>query len=303
MAYGELQRIAATYGLTTSEFEFYLTIPSLKGDQDRVFCPYHILSRPQAEEFGWDWHILLSLANYMLRTMRARCNKHAEKAGYYGEPEMDANRLICWMAAYFSNKIRALKEERPDANRQEIASHILDRWGLPIVPWECHPFKASLCKGPDHLHNRSCHHRSHRRHYRSRHIFETISRGGGGIAMKFGIVHAESFDPIRHIDLARSTIAIDSVLTNVAMWNHSADSWDGIRSALCQVPLHHPFWRADSSLGNEIWKGQWDRTITHRAHLSICVFSLSTFGSPAPFPPAQISSVKSVPPSSTTPGF
>jgi len=85
--------------------------------------------------------------------------------------------------------------------------------------------------------------------------------------MKFGIVHAELFDPdpIRHIDLARSTIAIDSALTNIAMWNHSADSWDGIRSALCQVPFHHPFWRVDLSLGKEIWKGQWDRTITPSA--------------------------------------
>lgn len=56
--YQTLLRIARSYDLTTSEFEYYCTIPSPRarsnGDDDRVFYPYHILSRPHAVTIGWD---------------------------------------------------------------------------------------------------------------------------------------------------------------------------------------------------------------------------------------------------------
>lgn len=177
----------------------------------------------------------------MLRTMRTFCNKPAEKAGL-GEPGVDATVVICWIAAFFSDKIRATKALRPQASQEEIAFHLLDRWGLPLVPWRNHALKASLCKGPDH-----------------------------GIAMMFGVLtipDGTTFDPVQHIDLAKSTVTLDAVVTNFAMYNYSVDSWPGIRAALCSIPLHHPFWRLDSDLGNEVWAGGWDRTITPLAPTS-----------------------------------
>lgn len=60
--YQTLLRVGRSYGLTTSEFEYYCTIRSPRarsnghddGDNDRVFYPYHILSRPHAVTIGWD---------------------------------------------------------------------------------------------------------------------------------------------------------------------------------------------------------------------------------------------------------
>lgn len=171
----------------------------------------------------------------MLRSMRTQCNRHAEKAGL-GEPGVDSRVVICWLAAFFSDKIRTTKALRPWASQEDIAFHLLDRWGLPLVPWKNHLFKASLCKGPDH-----------------------------GIAMMFGVLPVPdgwTFDPVQHIDLAKSTVTLDAVVTNFAMHNYSIDSWPGIRAALRSLPLHHPFWRLDSEFGNEAWGGGWDRTTT-----------------------------------------
>lgn len=80
--------------------------------------------------------------------------------------------------------------------------------------------------------------------------------------MKFGLIEADPFDPVQHIDLSQCTITIDSVTTNNAMYRYSADSWESIRSALSEVPLHHPFWRVDPALGSEVWGGHWDTAIT-----------------------------------------
>ncbi|KAL6407078.1 Krueppel like proteinous protein 1 [Ilyonectria robusta] len=80
--------------------------------------------------------------------------------------------------------------------------------------------------------------------------------------MKFGLIEADPFDPVQHIDLSQCTVTIDSITTNLAMHNFSADSWESIRSALSEVPLHHPFWRVDPGLGSEVWGAHWDTTIT-----------------------------------------
>ena len=232
-AYQTMLKIAARYGMTSAEFDHLCTIQSPTRGQHPVFFPFHVLSRRQAQSNKWDWDTLARMASGMLERMRNECNKHAEKVGF-GEPEMDATRLLYWMAHHTCSKIQILKAQRPFASLEEIAWHMLDRWGLPLVPWIHHAFKMSLCKFQDH-----------------------------GIAMRFGLVQpeGEDFDPVMHFDLDRCTITLDAVVTNMAMRNFTPDSWESIRSTLCSVPLNHPFWRVDPALGDQVWQGEWDSTI------------------------------------------
>lgn len=242
--YTTLQRVAEDFDLSANEFDYYCSIPSPTGHH-RVFYPFHILSRPQAQAIGWDWHTLQSFARARLDKMRRTCNRHAENLGL-GEKHVDSMALIYWMAAFFCNKIRQVKEERSKIKAhvtpEEIAFHILDRWGMPIIPWARHAFSASLCKGPEH-----------------------------GIAMVFGIQDTGSnFDPTRHIDLGASTIVFDNWTTNAGMFNYPPAVWDDIRGTLSKVPLQHPFWKVDPSMGSHIWLdeawiGHWDTTITPQA--------------------------------------
>ncbi|KAL2689838.1 hypothetical protein Neosp_003899 [[Neocosmospora] mangrovei] len=131
--YDTLVSIGAGYGLLPNDFQYYCTIPSPKGSGHRVFYPFRILSRPQALAIGWDWHILNILARKKLQIMRKFCNRHAEGAGY-GEPQVTELVFIYWMAHHFSSKIQQVRADRPQATRTEVAFHILDRWGLPLVP-------------------------------------------------------------------------------------------------------------------------------------------------------------------------
>lgn len=223
--YSTLLRIAGSFGLGPDEFEFYLTVPSSRSGK-RVFYPFHVLSRPLAEATRWDWNDVLTLAGRMLHTMRIACNRHAEAAGL-GDKYMNETRFVYWMVAHFSRQVQGLKSSHPDVSREEIQLRILDRWGLPIVPWIRNMLSASLCKGPDH-----------------------------GIAMKFGITVPpafERFDPVRHINLDECTITIDTVATNMAMWNYQREGWASIRAALSTVPLRHSLWRIDEPAGQEIW--------------------------------------------------
>lgn len=110
--YQPLLRIGRSYCLTTSEFEYYCTTSSPRarsngdddGTDDWVFHPYHILSWPHQMTIGWDKE-LHRTATKMLRIMRTDCNKPAKKAGL-GEPGVDARVVICWLAAFFSAKIK-----------------------------------------------------------------------------------------------------------------------------------------------------------------------------------------------------
>ncbi|KAL7765955.1 hypothetical protein ACKLNR_003871 [Fusarium oxysporum f. sp. zingiberi] len=224
--YAELRRIAQSYDITGPEFDYYCTVASPNGE--RVFYPFHILSMPQAEQINWGWHIMHQMVGDMLTNMRSFCNRHAEKAGH-GEKHAQTVKVIYWMGAFLCNKIRTLKASMPHATQEEIAFSILDRWGLPIVPWRSHLFRVSLCKKDDH-----------------------------GIAMLFGFadVSDEEFDPIQHIDLSRATVTLDSQLTNMAMRNFSTSDWAGLRETLKCLPLHHPFWRISQSMGNHVWFGK-----------------------------------------------
>ncbi|OPB39799.1 hypothetical protein A0O28_0096460 [Trichoderma guizhouense] len=66
--YPILVHIGAQYGLTQYEFEYYLTIPSPRR-LDRVFYPFHVLSRPQALQNGWDWNKVTALTRFMVRNL------------------------------------------------------------------------------------------------------------------------------------------------------------------------------------------------------------------------------------------
>lgn len=220
--YLNLVKISQHYGLSESEFETLCTISRPQGS-GRVFFPYHYTARRRALAIDWDWHFLRTLARTTLKNMRGHCNRHAEHAGL-GEPEVDPIIYTYWVCHHLCDTIRKVKIERPQASNDEIAFHILDRWGLPMVPWQCHAFRASLCK-------KQCH----------------------GIAMKFGIVKFDNFDPVYDIDLGKSTITIDSKFTNLAMAAFEPQSWDSIRDLVSSVPLNAPLWRPDSDLGVEDW--------------------------------------------------
>lgn len=82
--------------------------------------------------------------------------------------------------------------------------------------------------------------------------------------MLFGISEPqglESFDAVKHIDLDKCTITIDTQATNMAMWNYENTSWNGLRSALARIPLRHPLWRIAEDAGNAIWKVMSEATI------------------------------------------
>ncbi|CAG7563680.1 unnamed protein product [Fusarium equiseti] len=158
--------------------------------------------------------------------MKQMCNKHAEKAGH-GEKGFDGATCLYWMMHFFCDKVRGLKLQKPTATREEIRSHILDRWNLPIVPWKRSPFKASLCKGPDH-----------------------------GIGIKFGMVDSEVFDPKNGINLCKSTVVVDTWCTNHSMRNYATSDWPSFPATLTVVPLHHSFFRVDLTLGGKVWKGR-----------------------------------------------
>lgn len=195
LEYGLLLRIANKYGMTEDEFRFYSTIPAPEGGSP-VFYPFHVLSRPQAVVRGWDWRHTLGFAKGRLDRMRACCNADAENAAL-GEPRMDAIKVVYWMAHHWCDKIKSVQATLPDASREDIRFRLLDRWGLPVVPWINNLFCASLCKKQDH-----------------------------GIAMKFGFAfnNDDAFDPVDHLDLGQCTITVDAVGTNMGMWNYSRES-------------------------------------------------------------------------------
>lgn len=229
-----LIQIGQVHCVPPQEFEYYLTIPA-PGRPDKVFYPFHVLSRPQAQANGWDWNTVVSQGRKIIRTLKTDCNKHAEKAGF-GEASLNHTTLIYWMAHYFCDRIVKVKMARPKASMEEIRFHLLDRWKFPIVPWTRHGFKISPCK------------RDH------------------GTAMIFGFTNTdgEEFDPFQHINLQLSTVEIDSGITNLTMFNYDDGDWDWIRSTLRMVPMYHSLWRPDMMLGDKVWSGPQDPSITPR---------------------------------------
>lgn len=91
--YKWLVKIGRKYGLARDEFDEWCTVPTPGPAAGRVFYPSHVLSRHQAEAMSWDWSHVCHIASKMLSTMRRRCNKHAEQAGF-GENAMNPLRLV-----------------------------------------------------------------------------------------------------------------------------------------------------------------------------------------------------------------
>lgn len=81
-------------------------------------------------------------------------------------------------------QIRQLKSKLPPtATQEEVAYSVLDDYGLPSTPFEVSVFAASIGKRWDH-----------------------------GIAMESGIIQpkGEKLDPVRHFDLSRCTMVMQS---------------------------------------------------------------------------------------------
>ncbi|KAJ6787938.1 hypothetical protein PWT90_03755 [Aphanocladium album] len=229
--YQVIINLAAVHGLTREDFEHFLTIPTSRPGE-RVFYPFHVTSRPQAEARSWDWFDIETVAHGMLKTMLTHCNKYAEEKGL-GEKDMTPEILVFWMVAHFCRVITRIRNCHPEWTRHDLLWFHTDRHHRPIVPWMYHPLRASLCKGPDH-----------------------------GIAMKFGITEGiplARFDPIAHIDLNRSTITIDTTTTNALMYRYQPSAWPGILQHVALLPLHHPLWRIDEEAGRSVWGGTADR--------------------------------------------
>ncbi|KAL7805298.1 hypothetical protein V8C44DRAFT_361122 [Trichoderma aethiopicum] len=72
----------------------------------------------------------------------------------------------------------------------------------------------------------------------------------------------ETFDPLVHIDMDKCTVTINAWMTNQTMRNYATSDWSSLRDELRMVPLSHPYWRVDPSLGDAMWKGTSDETIT-----------------------------------------
>lgn len=142
-------KIAARYSVTAEEFDRYCCINSAGADGCRMFYPFHVLSRPQAEADGWDWISLCLLAREKLEILRRGCNRRAEDAGY-GEKDMDHIRLVYWLVHWVCRKIHVLKQDSELVERDQIAWHLFeDRFAFPIVPWTRHVWTVSFCKQQD----------------------------------------------------------------------------------------------------------------------------------------------------------
>lgn len=216
-----LIEVANAHGLTRAEFLFYLTV---QHQDDPVYYPFTWLSRPDAQTLGWSWNDCLRWARFKLGRMATHCNSATEAAGI-GNNEITPTQFLCWSAAHFSRQICTIKSRMPNASQEVILTQILDRWGLPMIPWTHHQFSASLCKLQDH-----------------------------GIAIKFGFTNGDRvFDHRTDIDLNQYTVTLDSWMTNVGMFNHAPKHWPKQREILRCVSLHHSWWRPHPSLGSRTW--------------------------------------------------
>jgi hypothetical protein len=116
------QSIAAKYLLSPEEFDTLCFIDHHAGNGQRVFYPFHCVSKNQARAAGWDW-CQLAISRLTRRTCSTwllvtspgnrstlfasakerhdrlciKCNRNGEKAGF-GEKDMNAEMVVYWMA-------------------------------------------------------------------------------------------------------------------------------------------------------------------------------------------------------------
>lgn len=160
-----------------------------------------------------------------LERMRKACNRHAEKAGL-GQIELNAEVFLWWLTHHICCEIQVRKKLNIKVARvEDVVPAFADRWGLPLVPWEYHPFSMSICK-LDH-----------------------------GIPMRIGLKERDDgrpFDPVLDIDLETTTLTVDTWFTNVTMFNWDADLFNFIRELVCLVPDTHPYWVLDKDRDLEV---------------------------------------------------
>jgi hypothetical protein len=141
-----LRRIAASYSLTPEEFDALCFVDSKSGGQ--VFYPFWYQSKSLATVAGWSWSALIRFAAARLKRLRSHCNRNGEKEGL-GEKEMTPLLVVYWIAHWICQKIKEIKDTKKARTVEEIAPLLLDRWGLPMVPWARHIWAASFCKKQD----------------------------------------------------------------------------------------------------------------------------------------------------------
>lgn len=117
-------QIADRFQVPAHQFESIRTTERPGHPNERVFYPFHILSRSQARAVAWDWTHVYSFAKEELRTLRIACDHHAEKAGL-GEKEVDQETLIYWMTAFYCRKIRPFKASTPTPAKMALLSEWL----------------------------------------------------------------------------------------------------------------------------------------------------------------------------------
>ncbi|KAJ4017891.1 hypothetical protein NW752_001799 [Fusarium irregulare] len=163
-------------------------------------------------------------AQQMIQMLGSSCNIKGEKAGL-GE-HLKPLQVIYWLAHRLCRQIQRVTSANPTATQDETAFALLDRWGLPVVPWTCHALEASLCHGPDH-----------------------------GIAMKLGVINVgeADFDPLVHFDFRQCTVEFETITTNLGMWNWLPEDWGSARSMLLDIPINHAFWKLNPSMGYKFW--------------------------------------------------
>ena len=237
--YGTCLDIAGQYGLSEDDFEYFFTISV---DNRRIFYPFYVLSRPEAVRRGFNWADLLEICKKAVSTLQDGCNKPAQDAGY-GEPALTPKNLVFWLAAWFSKKLVGLRTDNPTWTQDQLLWSLTDRWAIPLLPFMNHPFSASFSKLQDH-----------------------------GIAMKFGFMNGfmngdEEFDPLRHIDLAQSTVTVDSWFTNRTMHCFNVSDWPSMRELITRLPIQGPFWNPDLTMGDEPWAGASNQDIVPQAPL------------------------------------
>lgn len=105
--------------------------------------------------------------------------------------------------------------EDADANINQESSIVSRPGGRlmitePQVPSIAYPFKASLCKGPDH-----------------------------GIAIKLGFLptNNQKFNPLIYIDLSLYTVTVDSWAINITVSNYLSADWNLVQELIYCIPL------------------------------------------------------------------
>ncbi|ETS77665.1 hypothetical protein PFICI_09727 [Pestalotiopsis fici W106-1] len=228
-----LLKIAASHGLSKKEF---LACCTISDGNDWVFFPFTPLTANMAIAMGWDWKMLRRWSTHRFFRIK-HCNYWAEA---FGIAEIGLSPVkILYSCAHITFERIATKKEQFCLDGRDLSDNlvlnelaceaIVDRFNIPIVPWQKHAFAASLCKKFDH-----------------------------GVEMRtgFGDIEVDDpiFDPTNWNSAAeKCTVTIDTMMINMGMVDFHPETWKTLPLVLRDVPWQHPLWDIDDSLGNQVW--------------------------------------------------